>query len=492
MTNYSSLVTLLDKLRNASVLCIGDVMLDRFVNGRVTRISPEAPIPVLRIEREKALLGGAGNVVRNIAALGGHIRFIACIGNDAAGRDIRRLLKNIKKLTFELISETEQRTSIKTRFLARGQQLLRTDDETSTAISSATHARIIAKAKEWLPDCGAMILSDYGKGVLDHNTTAQLIKIARHAGIPTVVDPKGIDYEKYRDAFLLTPNYKELAQASQLPTNSDKEVTLAAQTLIKTYDVENVLTTRSQNGMSLTSNDHAVIHLPTEAREVFNVSGAGDTVAAVLTLGLAAGVSIADAAALSNVAAGIVVGKIDTAVAHADELIAILRHRNIAHTEAKVLSLDAALDRIAIWRTKGFKIGFTNGCFDLLHPGHVTLLTQTKEICDRLVVGLNTDTSVKRLKGATRPIQTETARATVLAALNQVDLVIPFKEDTPLKLIKALHPDLLVKGSDYKIEEVVGASEVHAYGGKVVLVELEKGHGTTSIIARLNNRKTVK
>jgi D-beta-D-heptose 7-phosphate kinase/D-beta-D-heptose 1-phosphate adenosyltransferase len=335
-----------------------------------------------------------------------------------------------------------------------------------------------------LPQHQVTVLSDYAKGVLADGVAEAVITLARKAGHRVVVDPKGHDYSAYRGASLIKPNRRELGQATQHPVATDEEVVAAARSLIEAHGFEAVLVSLSQDGMLLVEASGATHRLEAEAREVYDVSGAGDTVVAVLAAALAAGASFRDAARLANTAAGIVVAKVGTAVVHANELVETLVDRDALAT-LKVLPLPLALDHIARWRHKGLKVGFTNGCFDLLHPGHVSLLNQARRHCDRLVVGLNSDASVKRLKGPTRPVQSEQARAAVLASLASVDLVVLFDEDTPEKLIAEIKPDALVKGADYRLDQVVGADIVQAYGGKVLLAELLPGHSTTATIARL-------
>ncbi|WP_207458040.1 D-glycero-beta-D-manno-heptose-7-phosphate kinase [Azospirillum sp. SYSU D00513] len=478
----SDLSRIIDSLPRAAVLCVGDIMLDRFVYGSVDRVSPEAPIPVLRIEREVAMLGGAGNVASNVMALGSACRFVSVVGDDAAGAEVRRLVAGQTGDGEGLLVEPGRQTTVKTRFIGGRQQLLRADSETAVAIRGGEG--VLRAARAALGSVGAVVLSDYGKGVLTDAVVSGLIAEARAAGLPVVVDPKGSDYRRYRGASVVTPNRKELMEATGLPADSDEEVAAAGRRLIETCGIDAVVATRSERGMTVVTRDGAV-HLPAEAREVFDVSGAGDTVVSGLASALALGEPLADAARLANLAAGIVVGKVGTAVVRAHELRAALHEQEWRHGENKVATLAGAVECTERWRALGKRVGFTNGCFDLLHPGHISLLTQARAACDMLVVGLNSDESVKRLKGETRPVQNETARATVLASLACVDLVVVFGEDTPEALIRALRPDLLVKGADYTVETVVGADFVQGYGGKVLLAELVAGQSTTNTIKRM-------
>ena len=481
----SDLARHIDALAQARVLCVGDLMLDRFVYGAVDRVSPEAPIPVLRIEREAAMLGGAGNVAANLLALGAGCRFVSVVGDDGAGAEVRHLVASETGTAEGIVVEPGRQTTLKTRFIGGRQQLLRADAETVAPIRVASAGAVLAAARAALGQVGAVVLSDYGKGVLTDALVADLIAAARAAGLPVVVDPKGTDYRRYRGASIVTPNRKELMQATGLPADDDSEVEAACRHLIAACGIDAVIATRSERGMSVVTRDGAAVHLPAEAREVFDVSGAGDTAVATLTAALSAGVGLDDAARLANLAAGIVVGKVGTAVVRAPELLAALHAQEWRHGEAKVAAREEAAESVARWRHLGKRVGFTNGCFDLLHPGHISLLTQARAACDVLVVGLNSDASVKRLKGDSRPVQSETARATVLASLGCVDLVVVFSEDTPEQLIRALRPDVLVKGADYTVETVVGADFVQSYGGRVVLANLVAGQSTTNTIRRM-------
>ena len=482
----SDLARDIEALAGTPVMCVGDVMLDRFVYGSVERISPEAPVPVLRIERHAAMLGGAGNVATNLEALGCVPRFLSVVGDDEAGSAIlRRLVEARLADSCHIVTEHGRQTSEKTRFFAHHQHLLRTDKETVADISAESRDSLLAAARALLPEVSAVILSDYGKGVLTADATRALIAAAKAAGKPVIVDPKGSDYRRYRGADLVTPNRRELAIASGLPVSDDQEIVAAARTVIERCGIEAMVVTRSEQGLTVVTGGGRVRHLAAEAREVFDVSGAGDTVIATLAGAIGAAVPLDDAAHLANLAAGVVVGKVGTAVVRRAELLAAYHHQEWVAGEAKVLPLEGAVDRVERWRHQGRRIGFTNGCFDLLHPGHVSLLQQARATCDRLVVGLNSDESVRRLKGETRPVQSELARATVLASLASVDLVVIFGEDTPLTLIRALRPDVLVKGADYSVDRVVGAELVQSYGGRVLLADLAAGHSTTATIARM-------
>lgn len=485
----SALIPLLERLPGTAIACVGDIMLDRFVSGTISRISPEAPIPVLRIAETAEMLGGVGNVARNLAALGCRGQVAGVTGDDAAGRTVHALLDGEAGMTASLVSDGGRPTSIKTRFIAGAQQMLRADEETTHPVETETETTVLEAAKSAIAASHVLVLSDYGKGVLTEGMIPNLIQAARAQGTPIIVDPKGTDFAKYRGATVITPNTAELEAATGLKARTDDQVVTAARQIMAEAGIEAVLATRSRDGMTLVTGGKdtasSVYHLGAEAREVFDVSGAGDTVVATLAAAMGAGASLPDAAALANVAAGIVVGKVGTAVATRDEISTMLRRQDLTDAGHKVLTLPQIEEQIAAWRRQGLKVGFTNGCFDLLHPGHVSLLSQARAACDRLIVALNSDSSVKRLKGDDRPVQNETARATVLASLANVDAVTLFTEDTPLTLIETLKPDVLIKGADYRLDQVIGADIVQAHGGRVVLADLTPGQSTTATIGRI-------
>ncbi len=484
MRDPPPLAARISDLANSRVLCVGDVMLDRFVYGEVSRISPEAPIPVFRIRRTTAMLGGAGNVVRNATELGATACFVAVVGDDPVGRELIRIVGAEERVEPYLIIERDRPSTVKTRYIADGQQLLRADSETTRPITAKSAERLVRTASDEIPDCDVAVLSDYAKGALGPEAVEALIAAARDAGKPVVVDPKGGDFDRYRGATVITPNRHELAHATGLATDDDAGIVAAAEALIERCEIGAVVVTRGRDGMSVVESGGA-LHLSAAAREVFDVSGAGDTVVATLAAALGRGAPLGDAARLANHAAGIVVGKVGTAVVHAADLLHALHADEWSAIEAKVVPLAGALERVEHWRRKGERIGFTNGCFDLLHPGHVSLLSQARAACDRLIVGLNDDASVARLKGPERPVQPESARTQVLASLASVDLVVVFAEDTPMALIETLRPDVLVKGADYSLDEVVGADLVQSYGGKVVLAKIVPGQSTSATISRI-------
>jgi D-beta-D-heptose 7-phosphate kinase / D-beta-D-heptose 1-phosphate adenosyltransferase len=486
MISNADLVPHVERIEGVRILCVGDLMLDCFVYGRVDRISPEAPIPVLRIERQASMLGGAGNVVRNIVSLGARAEFISVIGGDPAGRELAELVGSLGRVEPHLLVERRRQTTIKRRFVAGSQQLLRADVETTMPVEDAIADDIIRLAEAAITDCDVMVLSDYAKGVLTTRVVPAMIAAARRSGKPVIVDPKGIDFGRYRGATLLTPNRRELADAARLSVGGDAGVESAAMTIVRACGVDGVLCTRGAEGMSLVTAHATVHHLPAAAREVFDVSGAGDTVVATLSAGIATGLAWPDAARLANIAAGIVVGKVGTAVVYANDLIRSLHRDSAETTEDKVMSLVEAVDTVARWRRQGLTVGFTNGCFDLLHPGHVSLISQARASCDRLIVGLNSDASVTRLKGPKRPIQSEAARGSILASLAGVDVVVVFNDDTPVELIKILRPDVLVSGSDDRLAQVAASHLADDWGGRVLLAELTPGQSTTATIRKID------
>lgn len=468
-----------------AVLVAGDFILDRFVNGVIERISPEAPIPVLHGRGETLALGGAGNVVANIVALGAAAIPVSAVGDDAAGRNVMRLLAELGAGTEGVAASPGRMTSSKSRFSALNQQVLRFDEEEVKALEEGERAVLVARFRAALERADIVILSDYGKGVLLGGVAEELIAICDAAGKPVLVDPKGRDYRPYAGATAVTPNRKELGEATGRAVFSDAEVSAAARALIAAHGFDFVVATRSEKGMSVVDAAQAH-HIATQAREVFDVSGAGDTVIASFALALAAGADRVAAAVIANAAAGVVVGKRGTARLTAEELAgALLRSQGPAAHRDAILDRAGTERLVAAWKREGLAVGFTNGCFDILHAGHVSLLHAARAQCDRLVLGLNSDASVRRLKGPGRPVNDQHDRACVLAALASVDAVVVFEEDTPLALIEALRPDVLVKGADYTIEQVVGADVVQAYGGRVALVDLVAGKSTTSTIGRL-------
>jgi D-beta-D-heptose 7-phosphate kinase/D-beta-D-heptose 1-phosphate adenosyltransferase len=475
----------LASLAQAKVLVMGDIMLDSYLWGDVGRISPEAPVPVVRVKEKSLVLGGAGNVAANLAGLGCPVAVIGVLGPDEAGERLKTMLdeRGIQNL---LLTDTSRITTTKTRVMAQRQQLLRLDEEFPEVFPNPLQTQLEDLFEKEVRNCNAVVLSDYGKGMFQTPEMCQnIIKLCRQLNIPVLVDPKGDNWERYRGATCITPNTAELELVTGVSTcEGEKTMVSSARSVLQRFDLDWLLVTRGPKGMCLVCQEAKPVMISARAREVFDVSGAGDTVIAALAAGLAAGLSFVKATELSNTAAGVVVGKLGTQPINKAELNTCLQ-MNLSegqiHGPIKLVSLEAAGIQVQAWRTSGEKVIFTNGCYDLLHPGHIDLLHQANNLGDRLVVGLNTDASVKRLKGENRPILSEQDRGAILSALGCVDLVVLFDEDTPLDLIKKLRPDILVKGADYRPEEVVGREVVESYGGKVKLVPLLEGYSTTSI-----------
>ncbi|OYX35093.1 MAG: D-glycero-beta-D-manno-heptose 1-phosphate adenylyltransferase [Caulobacterales bacterium 32-69-10] len=475
----------LARAAQAKVACVGDLMLDRYVYGDVARISPEAPIPVLVKEGEATMLGAAGNVARNAAALGAQVELAGVVGDDAPGHETARLIETEPRLEGHLVPETGRCTTVKTRFVASGQQLLRLDAEDDRPISAMAEAKLIQAIGDAVDGAGALLFSDYAKGAATPKVIAAAREAARQAGAPMIVDPKGRSFAKYGPVDLVKPNARELSLTVDRPVRTDAEVESALAEALASCEARAILVTRAAQGMSLAVRGQPVRHFRSAPRTVFDVTGAGDTTLAALGVALAGGATLEEAVELALLAAGVVVGKVGTAVASPAELIEAEIAAHQAPAEARVATLARAVDEAARWRRAGLKVGFTNGCFDILHKGHVAYLAQARGWCDRLVVAVNSDASVRALKGEGRPVNDLESRALVLAGLEGVDLVTPFDEATPLALIEALRPDVLIKGADYSVETVVGADLVLSYGGEVKLAALVDGYSTTAAIARM-------
>ena len=473
-------------LTGQTVLCIGDLMLDEFVYGEVTRISPEAPTPVIAVKRTEVMIGGAGNVARNLVALGTRCIFVGVVGDDDAGGELKKELAKIPRIDAHLVTDAGRRTTRKVRFVSEhhSAHLLRADWEPASPVDSKSEDALIGHVIKAMPKAGAVVLSDYAKGALTPRVIRAVIDAANKAGKPVVVDPKGRNYGIYRGATLITPNRQELADATHSPAQTDDQVAAAAAELGRMLGAKAVLVTRSEAGMTLVG-EGAAIHVPAYPVRVRDVSGAGDTVVAVLAAMLAMQADFESAMRAANAAAAVVVGKRGTATLSVAELRSRILPAATLAPEEKIVFDWALLDEhIAEWRRQGLRVGFTNGCFDLLHPGHVKLLAGARAACDRLVVGLNGDASVTRLKGEGRPVQPVQSRAEVLAALEAVDLVVVFDEDTPEKLIARVKPTVLIKGSDYTREDVVGHAIVEAAGGEVILIDIVPGHSTSAMVER--------
>jgi D-beta-D-heptose 7-phosphate kinase/D-beta-D-heptose 1-phosphate adenosyltransferase len=482
----------LSDLAGQTVLCVGDLMLDEFVYGEVSRISPEAPTPVIAVKRTELMVGGAGNVARNVVSLGAHCIFIGVIGDDDSGGELKRELAKIPRIEAHLVTDAGRQTTRKVRFVSEhhSTHMLRADWEPASPVDAKGEDALIACAIKAIAKAGAVVLSDYAKGALTSRVIRAVIDAANKLKKPVVVDPKGRDYNVYRGATIITPNRQELADATDSPAQTDDQVAAAAAELGRKLATKAVLVTRSEAGMTLVG-EGAPIHVPAYPVRVRDVSGAGDTVVAVLAAMLAMRADFESAMRAANAAAAVVVGKRGTATLSVAELRARILPAATLAPEEKIVFDWALLDEhLAEWRRQGLRVGFTNGCFDLLHPGHVKLLAGARAACDRLVVGLNGDASVTRLKGAGRPVQPAQSRAEVLAALEAVDLVVVFDEDTPEKLIARVKPTALVKGGDYTREQVVGREIVEAAGGEIILIDIVPGHSTSDMVARTRSPKT--
>ncbi|MCA6121762.1 D-glycero-beta-D-manno-heptose-7-phosphate kinase [Bradyrhizobium sp. WSM 1704] len=475
-----------------TVLCVGDLMLDEFVYGEVSRISPEAPAPVIAVRRSERNIGGAGNVARNIASLGGRCIFVGLIGEDAAGAALTAALEKEHGIESVLVRDATRPTTRKVRFVSEhfSTHMLRSDWELAAPAAPAIEQQLIDAILPQLARADIVLLSDYAKGVLTARVIRNVIDAARQARKRVIVDPKSANLAIYRGATVLTPNRKEFAEATRSRADTQDSIAQAAPDAMVLADCEAMLVTQGERGMTLVARGGRSIHVPALPVKVRDVSGAGDTVAAALSLALASGADWDGALRIASAAAAVAVGKTGTAIVKPDELRRrILPHASLV-AEEKIVAAGGDIDaHLAAWRSQDLRIGFTNGCFDILHPGHVKVLTAARSACDRLIVGLNSDASVRRLKGEGRPVQDERARAEVLAALEAVDLVAIFEEDTPIDLIRRVRPSVLVKGGDYTREQVVGHEIVEAAGGEVVLIDILPGHSTTSLVDRARGGK---
>jgi D-beta-D-heptose 7-phosphate kinase / D-beta-D-heptose 1-phosphate adenosyltransferase len=474
------------------LLVVGDVMLDKYIWGEVARISPEAPVPVVRATHKSEQPGGAANVAMNLVRLGAQTTVAGFTGGDD---DEKLLVTSLATngIDSQLVACEGFPTVTKLRILGGRQQMLRLDSERLGTRAQADYDRLLGGVLDLLPKCDAVVLSDYAKGVLTTRICQQIIQAGRRQGIPVLVDPKNADYSRYNGATTICPNFGELVAAARLvahdlgvtdPNANDLNVLLSvAEQMVPAYSLDFLVATLSEKGIALVRPGHRFLS-PAVARQVFDVSGAGDTVVAVLALCLASGLQPESAVELANMAAGIVVGKVGTVPVEKHELLAALGPQIALRAEDKVVSRQELVSRAALWKANGERVIFTNGCFDLIHVGHITVLEQARRYGDRLIVAINSDASVSALKGPTRPIVKERERGRVLAALAAVDAVVVFDEPTPLEVILAVRPDVIVKGGDYGVETVVGAQEVISWGGQVRIVPLVEGFSTTRLIEK--------
>lgn len=481
-----SLKKVIPRLKGKKVLVFGDLMLDEHIWSRVNRISPEAPVPIADVTRIDHVPGGCGNVAVNIAALGGTPYLVGIIGRDSSADKLRRALKSAKVADRNIIVDPERPTILKSRIIAGSQHVVRVDREDRTILPPKQTRNVLRHLEKIIPQVDAVIISDYDKGMVSKDIARSCIAACRRHKKFVAVDPKGDEYAKYRNASILTPNLAEASLASGTKIKDDRSLMLAGKRLLKAVRPEHLLITRGRDGMSLFSGKET-IHIPVIPREVFDITGAGDTVIAVLSLAVAAGARIKDAAILANTAASVVVGKISTAPCYRDELEEALEGHEPIIRKIKLRKEISAI--VKNLRNQGAKIVFTNGCFDLLHLGHVRYLREAKKLGDILMVGLNSDASVRRLKGRERPYISEMERAEILASLECVDYVTIFSEARPDNLIDLIRPDFHVKGGDYKASQLPEKKLVQRLGGKVVVIPPIEGRSTTNIVERILSRK---
>lgn len=475
---------------NGKVLCVGDLILDHYVHGNIDRISPEAPIPVLKADdKNYDILGGCGNVARNICSANSRCHLISIVGNDNDGLKIREIIKEIKNLTFNLIIDKNRCTTKKTRYVCENQQILRVDNEIESPISEVLETKIIKLLKNKINDYDVIVLSDYNKGVLTDTLIKKIIKIAQHFKKILIVDPKKKDFSVYAGATFITPNIKELKSSVNTfninsKNNDDNLVIKLSKQIINKFKFKAVITTRSSDGISVVTDVGSFFHLPSEAKEVFDVSGAGDTVLAYLSTSISKGKSLESSVKISNIAAGLAVGKFGTSVVSIGEVDNIKQIKNI-----KVVTNQNLSKALKDYDSNKI-IGFTNGCFDLLHTGHISYLKSAKQKCDILILGLNSDESIRKLKGKNRPIVEQKDRVEILSSFPFIDKIVVFDEVTPIKLIKRIKPNIIFKGKDYKKKDVVGFRESKKWQGRVILIDFIKNKSTTNLIERIKTSVT--
>lgn len=471
----------MNQLKNITpkILVIGDLMIDHYLWGNCERISPEAPVQVVDVRNETTVLGGAGNAINNLNTLGAQVSVSSIIGDDANGDELLSMLRSIGVKTDNVFIEKDRKTSKKSRVIAVSQQVLRYDNETKSDIDSKSVDKILNSLVDTISSYDMVVLSDYGKGVLTNELCQGVINAAKEASVKVLVDPKGSDFSKYRGAYLLTPNKKEAVLATGIEINDTESLELALLKLKRECDLGLSLITLSEDGIA--TYDDKVKVFPTVAKEVFDVTGAGDTVIASIAFALSAGKNIEESAAFANLAAGVVVGKIGSATVTIDEIEEYEASLHKSTSDAHIKTFEDIKTIVERYRTNGKRVVFTNGCFDILHVGHVKYLQIAKSFGDVLIVGLNSDESVSRLKGPTRPVNIAQDRAYLLAALEAVDFVVPFESDTPYDLIKMIEPDVLVKGGDYEGKAVIGTE----FAGELKLVDFVDGKSTTKTIEKI-------
>lgn len=473
---------LIHSFRGRRVLVVGDIILDRYIWGDVERTSPEAPTPVVRLREQTSALGGAANVVANLAALGAKPALVGIVGQDAEADELRARLKALGVSGSGLVAVADRPTSVKTRIVSMGQQLLRLDHEETAPVPAAVGEKIVSVFEKALANVEALVISDYDKGVFETRRCQRMISLARKARIPVVVDPKGTDYTRYRGATVIKPNQKETQAATGIAVSSPASLAQAAFQILQSAQARALIISRGGQGVSVFEQGQSAVHIPAQARQVYDVTGAGDSLVAAVAVALAAGATMPEAATIGNAAGSIVVGKIGTAFVEPGELIRALEPGHSGHKLRSRTQLKHEIDTL---RAAGKRIVFTNGCFDLIHLGHIKFLEQARQLGDVLVVAINSDDSVRKLKGPPRPVLDAEERSAILASLDAVDYIAIFEEPTPEKLLESLRPDILVKGKGLKKEEVVGGSIVESSGGKVVRLPLLGEVTTDAMVERI-------
>jgi len=484
--DITTLSAILEQARRLRVLCVGDVVLDRFVYGSTSRVSREAPVPVLDENSIELMLGGAGNVIRNLRALGAEATLVSVVGNDVEGQDVGERLRS-EGATDAVLIDAERQTPVKTRFVSNGHQMLCVDRNPKSELSDATTSAVLERIQIELASADIVILSDYGRGVVSPTISGALMKMAKDAGKRVCVDPRGRDFGRYNGAFLIKPNALELFEECGVDPIDDEATANGMQHVYERLEnVDHLIVTRGSRGMSLYGAT-GVSHVRAQPRQVYDVSGAGDTAISMLAIALASGADLRTSMEAAVHASGEVVTKVGTATVSPDDLLTVA---SAGRYKSGDRSLPQLVEIVARWRAHGLKVGLTNGCFDILHAGHVSYLQKARAHCDRLIVGLNSDASVRALKGNDRPVNDFESRADVLSALAAVDQIVVFDEDTPSNLIEALRPDVYLKGADYTVADLLplGGSIVQSYGGEIRLIPLVEGKSTTGILHKLTDQ----
>tara|TARA_Y100000590_G_scaffold18922_1_gene22452 strand:- start:1303 stop:2787 length:1485 start_codon:yes stop_codon:yes gene_type:complete len=472
-------------LLNSKIFCLGDLMLDKYIIGNTNRISPEGPIPVLDITKEVKMLGGVGNVVRNLSTLAIETYLVSLLGEDSISKEVEEKLDKINVYK-NVVKDNSRPTITKTRFISNNQQILRVDKEKKVPISKKIENKIFKASKEKILKADAVIISDYNKGLLTENILKKILSFSKKHKKPVILDPKSTNFEKYKGVTIITPNIKELELVTNKKLDNDSKIIKVAKELVSKFNFDHLLVTMGKRGMILVSKKKKnIIKLDAEAKEVFDVSGAGDTVLSFIAAGIASSLNIESVVKIANIAAGIVVNKTGTSVAHLSEML-ISANKGAYHL-SKVVELHEAEKVVKFWQNKKEKIGFTNGCFDYVHPGHISLFQQAKKKCSKLIVAVNSDSSIKKIKGPSRPKQKLNTRLQVLNSIPSIDLIIVFSDETPISIIKKIKPNLLVKGSDYKENQIIGAKEVKKFGGSILRAKLINNFSSSIIIDEILN-----